>query len=661
MTHSYRKTFLGALAFTFALALVAGCSDDDDNPTGGGTTDTTPPSVASVTAVDESHIDVVYNENVQRESAENLDNYLVVETTVALANAASAPGDTLAIWGAALGSDQRTVSLTTDPMLAAPYDMSVTGVKDASGNTIVTPVVSSFTGSTDPDVTAPELVYRSPGPNATGVAVGTPILLTFSEAITAPSFFAGFTLTSKSGDVPYLADSIDGGVHIVIVPDELLELGTEYLVALTGIADNEGNVMPDVNWTFTTTNTADTTPPTLVSMFPANGATNVDVNTYLSLTFSEPIDPFSLAPSLYPDPGEGDEVWSNGGKTITFTPYDPLIDDQQYVLTAIPGSFADLAGNLNTQFSEFRFSTGSALAAGSIAGTISGDPTSDYADDPTGAGVLAGVDLFMDDFLVGGSTVVAANNTFDIRYLSDDDYVALSLMDSNNDGLLDPSLGDAIGAYGVDFELFDLEPDIIAISGGNSVTGIDFQLWDFSAITGTVSYSGVVKGSHFVGIGLFATAGFDPSDPPDYTTSASWPEFPEWGFLNFEDGIPDGSYYVGAFLDANDTGNLEIGTDPVGFYGGDPPTAITIQNGSDRNGVVIPILDPPAVRATGSVAWREHTKRAMPGWMNEVTKAIEASQVRGVSFMGAAALRNRVSAVAAPEADTRTTWESTKR
>jgi Bacterial Ig-like domain len=657
MTRFHHNQFLRALAFTFAVALVAGCSDDDD-PTGGGTTDTTPPSVASVTAVDGNHIDVVYNENVQRESAEDVDNYIIIETTIALAELGSVPGDTLIILGAALGSDQKTVSLSTDPMLDAPYDLSVTGVKDASGNTIVTPVVSSFTGSTDPDLTAPELVYRSPGPNATGVPVGTQILLTFSEPVTYVSFINGFTLTSESsGDVSYLGDSNDN-VHVVVWPTSPLELGTEHLIALTGIQDNAGNVMSDVNWTFTTTNTEDTTPPTLVSTFPANGTTNVDVGTYLSLTFSEPIDQSTLAPSLFPDAGDGDFVWSNGGKTITFTPYSPLLDNQQYTLTTIPGSFADASGNWNTQFNEARFTTGNALATGSFAGTVSGDPASDYADDPTGARVFAAVNLLGDDILFGGSALIAGNNTFDVRNLSDSDYIALSVMDSNNDGVLDPNLGDAVGAYGVDFELGDTEPDFIGISGGNRVTGIDFQLWDFSAISGTVSYSGIVKGSHFVGIGLFATSGFDPSNEPDFTTDASWPGFPEWGFLNVDYSIPDGSYYVGAFLDANDNFTLDLGSEPIGFYGGLPtPTAITIQNGSDRNGVVIPLADPPTVQATGgSVTWRGHTTRATPAWVNQLSKAIKASEGRRLGFTGDNARREGGSAVAAPEVSTRTGW-----
>jgi hypothetical protein len=164
---------------------------------------------------------------------------------------------------------------------------------------------------------------------------------------------------------------------------------------------------------------------------------------------------------------------------------------------------------------------------------------------------------------------------------------------------------------------------------------------------------GGAGGPHFVGLGLFVTAGFDPSNDPDYEADAQWPDSPDVYF----EGFPDGSYYVGAFMDANDNFGYDLGSDPVGFYGGLPtPTAITIQNGSDRNDVVIPILDPPTVQATGSVTWRSHTTRATPAWVNQLSKAIKESEGRRGGFIFTNARRDPGSAVAAPEVSTRTGW-----
>ncbi len=627
MTVLKRFTLLVA---AFAVA-IAGCSNDD-NPAGGGSTDTTAPSITSVTAIDAGHIDVVFDENVQRATAEDVGNYLIVETSTPLSSfkgIATTPGDTLLVSGASLHGDNRTVSLSTDPMTGAPYDMSVTGVKDASGNSINTPVVKSFTGSTDPDITPPAVVSHSPASNATGIAVGTTILITFTEGVTYGSFIAGVTLSSTGGNVTYSADSNDNGVHVIMTPDAPLELNTTYTVTVSGVQDGAGNALAaDVSWTFKTTNVVDTTPPTLVSTSPANGAVNVAVDAALSLTFSEAVDQNVLNASAYPQIDAVSFVWSNEGKTLTITPIDPLLDNQQYTITFLPGSFQDLAGNPNTTSTTIRFSTGAALATGSIAGTMSGDPASATAGDPTGARVFAIVGPLANlaDLQIAGSTTVAGNNTYTLGNLSDTDYNVLSVKDSNGDGLINPELGDALGAYGVNFSLGDFDPDSVTVAGGSHVTGKDFRLFDFSAISGSISYSGAAAGgNHFVGVGLFNKVGFSPTNDPDYATEAFWPDGIAWSFWQLDFEFPDGQYYVGAFLDANDNFTYDPGSDPVGFYGGLPtPTTITVDSGSDTNDIVIPIVDaPPTTSSHRSVAWRKSTKQAAPAWIRAATSAIK--------------------------------------
>lgn len=624
------STIARAIALTFSLVLFASCSDDD-SPAGGGSTDTTAPSVTSVTALDGNHIEVLFDENVQRASAETPGNYVIVEAApIVAASGGVAPGDTLLIFGAALQSDQRTVTLTTDTMGDVGYDMSVANVRDASGNAIGTPVARSFTGSSDPDVTAPELVYRSPGPNATNVPVGTQILLTFSESVTFASFVGGFTISDGGGSLPYLPDSADNGIHIVVQLQSLLDLGTQYTITMTGIQDANANTMPDVTWSFTTTNTADTTPPTVVSSSPANGAVNVDVNTSLSITFSEPVNQVEFGMSSYPGLNDGTIVWSNGGKTLTFTPFVPLAANQQYTIAAVPGAIKDLSGNGNTSVVQIRFSTGAALATGSFAGSIAGDPNSDFAQDPSGARIFAVTELFEDfDALeIAGSTTVAGNDSYDLLNLADGDFYAISIMNTNNDGRLNPLYGDAIGAFGVDFSVFDTEADSVSIAGGNRVTDVDFPLFDPSAIAGTISYNGAyADGEHMIGVGLFVAATFDPMNSPDYGIEAFWPFSPEWLFLNLEHGFADDTYYVGAFLDGNDNLVYDPGTDPIGIFGGmATPTAIDVLDGSDQTDIVITLFDPPALVAGTSVQWPTHPKRQLPSWVRAFASAIATDQ-----------------------------------
>ena len=58
-------------------------------------------------------------------------------------------------------------------------------------------------------------------------------------------------------------------------------------------ADEAGNGAYNNAGTFTTANTVDQTPPT-VTISPANGATNVGLNTQVVLTFSKSINPSTI-------------------------------------------------------------------------------------------------------------------------------------------------------------------------------------------------------------------------------------------------------------------------------------------------------------------------------------------------------------------------------
>jgi methionine-rich copper-binding protein CopC len=600
-----RTRFSLVAAALLALGLAA-CSNDS-SPTGGGTPDTTPPGVTSVTPVDAYHIDITFSEQVTKSSAEDDGHYSIIEATLALAVAPraqkGAPGDPVSIAAASLGSNKKTVTLTTETSMAGlNFDVSVQGVSDTHGNDITDPISKPFTGSDNPDVTAPTIVSRSPAPGATNVALGATVIIQFSEAVTTTSFNSGATWSSGGG--PVLFDVTHDGATFTLTSGAPLEKNTIYTVALTGVQDASGNIVTTTEWSFTTTNVTDITPPTLVSTSPANLATNVDVNANLSLTFSEPINQTESTVQLTPDPGEGVPTWSDGGKTVTFDPIAPLLADQQYTLTIYPNGVFDLSGNGIAGLHTVVFTTGSSLAAGSIAGTITGDPGSEAAD-PTGATVIAADGKpFGGAFNILGSTKVAGNNTYTISHLPDGNYWLLSILDTSGDGNLDPSSGDAIGAYGVNFTIADLNPDSVAVAGGAHVTGINWTMIDPSAITGTVSYSGTAQGDFPVFVGLFDTSNFSPTDSPVAGTEAFGAEH-AWGFNTLDQPLADDTYYVGAYMDVNINGNYDPATDPAGFYGGLPaPTALNISNGHDISGIVIPIADPvTAANSSVHLAW----------------------------------------------------------
>jgi hypothetical protein len=499
-------------------------------------------------------------------------------------------------------------------------------VTDASGNAIETPVVNQFTGTTTPDVTAPTLVSRSPAPGATGVGVAQPVLFQLSEPVNSSTVVSGTTWdVAGGGSAVNFQFQSESSTYFALVPQGLLALGTQYTVTLDSIVDFAGNALPTTSWSFTTSPNADTTPPTVVSSVPANNATNVNTGSNLSITFSEAVNQVTFQAQVTPSPGDGTATWSGGGKSVTFDPDAPLATNQQYTVSILPGGIEDLSGNKNTQIVTIVFSTGSTLVSGSIAGNIAGDPGTAAAD-PTGAIVAAATSFIFqnDDVNILGSDVVAGNDSYRIRHLPDGVYYPLAVMDTNGDNELDPSKGDAVGLYGIDFAMGDFTPDSLTIAGGAQLTAIDFPLLDTSAIAGTLSYTGglYAGGSYPIYVGVFDVVGFDPTATPYYGTEASWPYDLEFTFSSLEDGLADGMYYVAAYMDVNLNAVYDPGTDPAGYYGGGSPQAINIANGSDAVGLAIVLNDPvvPSRVPASGMAWPKAENHAP--WLKKLSEAI---------------------------------------
>jgi hypothetical protein len=615
------------LASGFVCALLAGltlflwsCGDDDGGPADGGQVDSDPPGVQSVNAGDSRHIVVVFDERVDKATAEHRQNYIFVETAVsvsveAFGRAAGAVGDTLFLSAVTLGTDGRTATATSEQDMAnVPYAYSITGIKDVSGNVMSAAATGSFTGSTEADLTAPEIVSRSPSPNATGVQQLQPVIVQFSEPMNNSSVASAFSWTWSSGIVSY-SMTIDDGNTYVFTPAQPLALNTLFTVSITSAAEDlAGNDLAPAAWSFRTTSSVDNMPPRVLSTVPADGATNVSVGTNLQITFSERINEQSLSGViLTPNPGDGVASWSADGRTVTFDPDQDLEDDTQYTLVLPQGAVEDLAGNPLAESYSATFTTAAALASGRISGTIEGDADSDAASDPQGAIVVVS-NVFIFDYEgdppILGTAVVAGSGNYTVQNLVDGTFWPVALMETNGDGILDPEFGDAVGAYGVDLAVPDLVPDSVVISGGNHVQNVDFPLFDPSAISGMVFYDGTdyvsaVQDYDYY-VGAFDTTGFDPQNipSPDYSTQGyNLVQNPQYVIDQFDNFLGDGVYYIGGYVDVNTNGDFDPAVDPAGFYGsGGGLTPVTIVNGSDGVGIDIH-LDDPAITVSRSSGW----------------------------------------------------------
>ena len=137
---------------------------------------------------------------------------------------------------------------------------------------------------------------------------------------------------------------------ITIVPALLMTPNAAHTIDVIGIRDVAGNPLPSTSVTFTTGPSVDVAAPTVSTVAPSSGSTNVPRTVQPAITFSEPMNPASGTLvgffQLYPQ-NTGIAVtvavsFSPDGRTLTVTPAAQLAASTLYILQ---GSALDLAGN----------------------------------------------------------------------------------------------------------------------------------------------------------------------------------------------------------------------------------------------------------------------------------------------------------------------------
>jgi hypothetical protein len=118
---------------------------------------------------------------------------------------------------------------------------------------------------TAPDTTAPTVTSRTPASAATGVAIGSPVTATFSEAVTQ----AAVSLTGPAGAVAGATAYNSGTSTVTFTPAAALAASTTYTATVSGARDAAGNTMTSTSWSFTT-GTVPTGPNCPCSVWPAS-------------------------------------------------------------------------------------------------------------------------------------------------------------------------------------------------------------------------------------------------------------------------------------------------------------------------------------------------------------------------------------------------------
>ncbi len=341
--------------------------DDDDNmsasaftwnfTTVGGGADVTPPTVLSVVPANNttavalnSKATVTFSEGMNA-STINATNFSLKQGTTTVAGTAAYSGT--------------TATFTPSSALAANtvYTGTIsTGAKDAAGNALASNYSWSFTTAAAADVTPPTVLSVIPANNATTIATSIHPSVTFSEAMNASTINAtNFSLkqgtTTVAGTVAY------SGATATFTPAASLLANTVYTGTITtGAKDAAGNALAsNFIWSFTTATAivTDVTPPTVLTIVPASGATSIAVNSNVTATFNEAMNSSTINATTFTLKQGSTTVAGSvtySGTTATFNPTNDLSGGTIYTASITTGA-KDAVGNAIATTKTWSFTT----------------------------------------------------------------------------------------------------------------------------------------------------------------------------------------------------------------------------------------------------------------------------------------------------------------
>ena len=332
--------------------------------TTGTTVNTTPPTVISTVPAN-SATGVAINSKISATFSEAMDPSTLTTTTFTLMQGATAVSGTVTY---AASGDTATFTPSTNLAPSTAFTATVTtGAKDVTGNALAANFTWSFTTGATADTTPPAVVSNVPANSATGVAINSKISATFSKAmdpstITAATFTVMQGTTPVSGTVAYAAT----GSTATFTPSTNLATSTAFTATVTnGAKDLSGNALAsNFVWTFTTGVSSDTTAPAATSTIPANSATGVAINSKLSATFSEAMDPSTITTATFTlmqgtTNISGTVAYAANSDTATFTPSTNLAPNTVFTATLTTG-VKDVAGNALASSIVWTITTGAA-------------------------------------------------------------------------------------------------------------------------------------------------------------------------------------------------------------------------------------------------------------------------------------------------------------
>ena len=214
------------------------------------------------------------------------------------------------------------------------------------------------------DVTAPTVASAVPIDGTTGVALNGTINVTFDKSMSPSTIsVSNFTLMAGASPVDGIVTYDDASLTATFTPIANLAVGTAYTATITtGMKDSSGNALAaNMSWSFTTGAAVDNTPPTVISMVPANGSSGIAVTDSITANFSEGMNIATINTTNFTVKAgsssvAGSVVYDVPNHAAVFAPTANLAASTVYTATVKTG-VKDLAGNALVSNAVWTFTT----------------------------------------------------------------------------------------------------------------------------------------------------------------------------------------------------------------------------------------------------------------------------------------------------------------
>jgi len=217
-----------------------------------------------------------------------------------------------------------------------------TGVQSTAGTALAANYTWSFTTAAAAPPPAPTVSAVTPLANATGIAIGTTVTATFSEAMDSATITGStFTLTPQNGSA--IAGTVtynSTNLTATLTPGAPLANNTVYTGTITtGVkSSSEVSLTANYTWTFTTA-TATVKPPSVSAVTPLNTSTTAAINTTVTATFDQAMNSGTITGSTFTLTGPGNALvqaavnYNAGAMTAILTPSANLAYNTTYTAT----------------------------------------------------------------------------------------------------------------------------------------------------------------------------------------------------------------------------------------------------------------------------------------------------------------------------------------